>query len=214
MYFQERSLPLAGEATLQFDHHVDAPAAEVSQEEAPRDARAVWPGLVARVRRGDPRAAADLARLCRPGVRLLLKLNLSAVGLDRIVEETIAGALDEIRRGWIREPRDLSAFVRTVIERLAPAPGSRGASDQARARRRSSELETALRVFPPAEQTWLRRFYIEGWEAAQVIAASGMSEAEFSELRRRLRQQAGLPGYSVAPKETLRVRRAAAGEHS
>ncbi len=212
MYFQERILPTAGESTLQFDKEVDAPAAEASQEETPRDARAVWPGLVARVRRGDPRAAADLTRLCRPGVRLLLKLNLSAVGLDRIVEETIAGALEEIRSGWIREPRDLSAFVRTVIERLAPAPGSRGASDQARARRRSSELETALRAFPADEQIWLRRFYIEGWEAAQVIAASGMSEAAFSELRRRLRQQAGLPGYPSAEQEKPRVRRAAAGE--
>lgn len=214
MYFQDRTLPLAGEATLQFDHHDDAPAVAASHEEAPRDARAVWPGLVARVRRGDPRAAADLARVCRPGVRLLLKLNLSAVGLDRIVEETIAGAVDEIRRGWIREPGDLAAFVRTVIERLAPSSARRGASDHARARRRSSDLEAALRAFPPNEQIWLRRFYSEGWEAAQIITASGMSEAEFSELRRRLRQHAGLPGYSGAEPAVPRARRAAAGEHA
>jgi hypothetical protein len=144
---------------------------------------------------------------------LILKLNLSAVGLDRIVEETIAGALEEVRRGWIREPRDLSAFVRTVIERLSPESPRGGASDQAKARARARDLEIALNAFEPAERIWLRRFYIDGWDSLRISLSSGISIEEFAGLRRRLRIEAGLLGVLPAS-GTLRVRRASAGNRS
>lgn len=198
MYLQDQAFPGSGEATLRFDKRVDATIATAIQaggeEETPRDVRAIWPELVERVYQGDHRAAVDMARLCRPGIHLLLKLNLGAVGLEHLVEETVAGAVDSVRRGRIREPQDLADFVRSVIQRQAPQSGH-GASDQARARRRAVGIERALRSFAPAEQLWLRRFYVEGWEAAQIAAASGMSESAFSDLRRRLREEAGIaPG--------------------
>ena len=207
MYLQDQAFPGSGEATLRFDKRVDAPTATAikasGQEETPRDVRALWPELVERVYQGDHRAAVDMARLCRPGIHLLLKLNLGAVGLDHLVDETVAGAVDCVRRGRIREPRDLADFVRSVIQRQAPKSGH-GASDQARARRRSVSIERALRNFRPDEKLWLRRFYVEGWESAQISAASGMSESAFSELRRRLREEAGIPS------NTSRTQRAAA----
>ncbi len=165
--------------------------------ESGRPPRAVWQGIAARIRRGDPEAVADFDQLCRPGIRLLLKLNLSGVGLDRVVDGTIAGAVDGIRQGWIREPRHLATFVRGVIKREA-WPGARpGASDQARIRQRATDMEEALRRFAPVEREWLRRFYLDGWDVPRIIDESGMTADEFADLRRRLREAAGLGSQQV-----------------
>jgi hypothetical protein len=164
-----------------------------------RQPRAVWQGIAARIRRGDPDAVADFDQLCRPGIRLLLKLNVSGVGLDRLVEETVDGAVDGIRQGWIREPRHLASFVRGVIERAA-WPGARpGATDQARVRQRAQEMEEALGRFAPVEREWLKRFYLDGWDLPRILEASGMTVDEFADLRQRLRATAGLSTRRDAP---------------
>ncbi len=176
----------------------------------PDDPRSAWPGLVARIRRSAADAESEFARMCRPGVHLLMKLNLSPIGLDSLVDETLAGAVREIRGGWLREPRHLAAFVRSVIDRHASPESRPGASDQARARARAAEVERILRQFPPVERTWLLRFYAEGWSIERIVSESGMTVDEFLELRRKMRERAGLYVSRPAPVLLRRVRAAGA----
>ncbi|MBM3735458.1 MAG: sigma-70 family RNA polymerase sigma factor [Acidobacteria bacterium] len=168
--------------------------------EAPR-VGSKWAAIVAQIRRGDADAEIAFDELCRPGIRLLLQLNVSSVGLERLAEETVAGAVDAVRRGWIREPKHLATFVRSVIERHTPAAACLGASAQARVRQRALEIEQALAAFTPAEQECLRRFYSDGWDVARIVSETGVPAEEFSRLRQRLRAASGVsPAWSPLAK--------------
>jgi hypothetical protein len=76
-----------------------------------------WHSLVLRVAAREETADWEFRDHYAAGIRVMLRRSLGSIGLDALVDETLAGALEEVRRGSIREPLHFVQFVRSVIER-------------------------------------------------------------------------------------------------
>lgn len=155
--------------------------------------------IVARIRAGDPNATVDFTTSYRRGARILFRRYLGAIGVDRIVDEAMTGAIEEIRRGWISEPRELVHFFRAVIERqdgqarsgtnrqLIPRDSeAQGVTEKAHVREKAAVLESALRHFTQMERGALEKYYLKGEPLAQVLDDAGMTIEDFERLKERL----------------------------
>lgn len=76
-----------------------------------------WTDLVERVRLGEKEAVEELYKYFYGGIRLFLCRHLGAQELEDKVHDTFVIVLTAIRRGEVRDPARLSAFVRTVVRR-------------------------------------------------------------------------------------------------
>ena len=76
-----------------------------------------WHSLVLRLAAREETADCEFRDHYAAGIRVMLRRSLGSIGLDALVDETLAGALEEVRRGSIREPLHFVQFVRSVIER-------------------------------------------------------------------------------------------------
>ena len=76
-----------------------------------------WTKLVHRVQLGEKEAVEELYKYFYGGIRLFLCRHLGAQELDDKVHDTFVIVLTAIRRGEVREPARLAAFVRTVVRR-------------------------------------------------------------------------------------------------
>ena len=146
-----------------------APDAAAHSEWKDDRARADWTALVSRIRRGDELAADEFKGTYGPGSNLLFRRRLGAIRADQVVEQALAGAVEEIRRGWINHPRDLVQFLRMVIQREEakttgePVAGALlGMSDKVRIRGKARQIERALRSMTAEERAALNRYYIDG----------------------------------------------------
>jgi hypothetical protein len=152
-----------GQAELRLSHQETAPAEAASPVWKEDQARATWAALVIRIRRGEGQAALEFAEKFEPGARLLFSRRIGPVRADRLARDAIAGAVAEVRRGWMNIPRDLVHFLRNILQReevkCGPAPAL-GANDQARIRRKAAKLEVALRNLTPMERDALKRHYL------------------------------------------------------
>ena len=76
-----------------------------------------WSILVHQVRQGEKEAIEELYRYFYGGIRLFLCRHLGPQELEDKVHDTFVIVLTAIRRGEVRNPGRLSAFVRTVVRR-------------------------------------------------------------------------------------------------
>jgi len=156
---------------------------------------AEWARLVERIRRDSPEACEEFRSRYQRGVQVLFRRQLGPVGLSQLVDETLNGALREIRSGGIGTTADLTHFLRNVLERAtmvrelgtnSSLVALAGATQHTRLRRDSLVIHEALSKFPAAEQEALRAYY-EGElsleDAAQRITG-GLPV--FSRLREQL----------------------------
>ena len=98
-----------------------------------------WKGTVQRIRDGDRTGEEVLYRHLVSGARLLLLLRLQTDEVDDRVHDLFVIVVGAIRRGEIREPEHLMAFVRTVLNRQMSMEIGR----IVRRRRNSLDLELA-----------------------------------------------------------------------
>ena len=76
-----------------------------------------WSVLVQRIRQGEKEAVEELYRYFYGGIRLFLCRHLGPQELEDKVHDTFVIVLTAIRRGEVRNPARLTAFVRTVVRR-------------------------------------------------------------------------------------------------
>ncbi len=76
-----------------------------------------WSSLVHRIRQGEKDAVEELYRYFYGGIRLFLCRNLGPQELEDKVHDTFVIVLTAVRRGEVRDPTRLAAFVRTVVRR-------------------------------------------------------------------------------------------------
>lgn len=180
------------------------------------DAQAVWTRLVNGIRRGDPRAGIEFVKAYSQGVELLFRRTLGAVETGRLADEALAGAIDEIRRGWIQHPRDLAHFLRDIRGRdISSRTGNGGSvlssSEMARVRQKAERLELALQAMEPRQRDWLRRYYLDGEPVADIVTQAGVTVAEFEALQRRLVASARIERKQPEREIPKLVMRAASG---
>ena len=76
-----------------------------------------WSSLVHRIRQGEKDAVEELYRYFYGGIRLFLCRNLGPQELEDKVHDTFVIVLTAVRRGEVRDPTRMAAFVRTVVRR-------------------------------------------------------------------------------------------------
>jgi DNA-directed RNA polymerase specialized sigma24 family protein len=157
-----------------------------------------WAELNRRILNGDEHARREFLRQYAPGVRGLLRRQLGAVGLERLLNETLDGALNEIERGEMREPRDLVRFVRQVAvrgRRLKAQPGQTphvstapilSAADHTLLRKRIQAADRALASLSTNEREILVSYYSRGFTKQDIEVEFNISVEEFENLRERL----------------------------
>lgn len=154
-----------------------------------------WVALARRVEAGDNQAYNEFRNNYYTGVRVMLKRSLGSVGLEAFVEETLAGAMEEIRKGRIREPREFIRFLRTVIERQQVAATHRQppwatpvmtTMDRIRMRETARTFERALMSFTKRERDILVGYFSRGLTRHDLECTYGATEAELDSLRSRL----------------------------
>jgi RNA polymerase sigma-70 factor (ECF subfamily) len=93
----------------------DAAALEGPDEDLAADEP--WFSLVHRILQGEKDAVEELYRHFYGGIRLFLCRHLGPQELEDKVHDTFVIVLTAIRRGEVRNPARLAAFVRTVVRR-------------------------------------------------------------------------------------------------
>ncbi len=135
---------------------------------APGPGLSEWARLAERIRRDSSEACQEFRIRYQRGVQVLFRRQLGPVGLTQLVEETLNGALREIRSGAIGGPADLTHFLRNVLEResMVRELGTNsslvalaGATEHTRLRRDSLVIHEALSTFSGIEQEALRAYY-------------------------------------------------------
>jgi RNA polymerase sigma factor (sigma-70 family) len=94
-------------------------AAPSGRELASEEDTEFWATLARRVEQGDADAEADLARLFEHRIRFmaLVRLNGADAALD-LTQETLLATLEALRRGSLREPAKLPAFVHGIARNI------------------------------------------------------------------------------------------------
>jgi RNA polymerase sigma factor (sigma-70 family) len=85
----------------------------------PVDGGTSWPDLAGRIQQGNPEAESELARQFHH--RVLMAASVRLHGSDAaadIAQETILAVLEALRRGRVREPDRLPAFVLGIVRNL------------------------------------------------------------------------------------------------
>jgi hypothetical protein len=160
----------------------------------------IWRSITARIRGGDTDAIADFHAEYSGGVRLLLRRRTGPVPAERLIDGVLRGAVEEIKRGWIRIPRDLLFFVQSVVKRqiqLDPRGPLPAASEWFRIQQKARRLEQAMASLLPAEREAMIRYYLDGCSLQQVAGETGLDLAALLKLRSQLRKAVNDPTEPV-----------------
>jgi hypothetical protein len=182
-----------------------------------------WHTLVLRVAAREETADWEFRDHYAAGIRAMLRRSLGSLGLEALVDETLAGALEEVRRGLIREPLHFVQFVRSVIERqhqgeamsrqlarLSPAVTT---VDRLRLQETAKAVQEALMTFSKRERDILVGYYSRGLTPYDLECLHGASSEELGGLRSRLQEMMRPHHHWKAPSRERRaplVRHAAA----
>lgn len=157
-----------------------------------------WEGLATRIAAGDDAACAEFRDWYAAGVRVLLRRGTGSIGLESLVEETLAGAVEGIRQGTLWHASHFVRFVRTVAERQrAGAEGRREQDrqlpaltsvDRIRLRETAKAIEAALATFTRCEREILVGYYSRGMTRHELERSFHVSGEEIDALRTRLQE--------------------------
>ncbi len=163
--------------------------------------------LAQRLRDGEPAAVQEFIRLTRGGVNALLQRHLSLEQPQEEVQRVLAGVLRAVRGGELRQPQKLWEFVVARVRMHIADWKTRHPGSEAPPRFRTqpthlNEMERTLRKLSARELDALRRFYLLNQPEREILAATGMTEAEWRELRMNCKTEfrrlvEGKPGMSA-----------------
>jgi hypothetical protein len=189
-----------------------SPFAQPVRETAPApvpdgpDGHRTWRSVTARIRNGDTAAVAEFHAGYSRGVLLLLRRSAGMLPAERLIEGVMRGAVEEIKRGWIRAPRDLLFFVRSVASRQIQSQTGElaaSASEHFRIQEKARRLERALAGLLPSERDAMIRHYLDGCPMKQLARETGLDLAALRRLKAQLREEvfdileATLPGRGL-----------------
>jgi DNA-directed RNA polymerase specialized sigma24 family protein len=215
MNFRDRRLASASETDQQLSRDTGAQP----RPSGPDTPDAIWTRLVRQIRGGEHDAAAHFADTYRRGARVLFRRYLGSIAIDALVDEAMAGAVEEIRRGWISDPSDLVHFLRGIVEReqaerrpggskkLQARPGEPdGVTEKANVRRKAVLIEAALQHFTRVERKALDRYYLKGEPLDAVLADAGITHEDFERLKLRLHRVASRTKQNQEPPGPLNAK--------
>lgn len=170
------------------------------------------PDLASRIQAGDGRAEAELFEAYRQGVALVLDRQTGGrPEAEDLLQETFRLALEKLRRGELREPAKLPAFLAqlarfTAIEhyrklgRRKTAPDSeslafvaderRGPLDHLLDRERAALARQVIAELGTArDREVLLRFYVAEEDKASIEADLGLTSLQLNRVLHRARQR-------------------------
>lgn len=175
-----------------------------------------WPGLVERIRSGDPSGMEDLYRVFSKGIRFHLYRRFGPQDLDDKVHDAFLVITQAIRRGDVREPERLMGYVRTVVRRQVAAhiqcavetrrnyteldlgPPLRDLRpNPERTVIEQQNLELAQRILngiPKRDREVLVRFYLKEQAPHQICDDLGLTETQFRLIKSRAKARFGALG--------------------
>lgn len=182
-----------------------------------------WRSLALRVADGDEKAGWEFRNHYAAGIRVMLRRSVGSIGLEALVDETLAGALEEVRRGTLQEPLHFVQFVRSVIERqqqgeslsrkFARMTPALTTVDRLRLRETTKAMEDALMTFSKREREILVGYYARGLTRYDLECMFATTNDEIDRLRGQLQDMLRPHREKKAPSRERRVpmvRRAAA----
>jgi len=183
-----------------------------------------WPGLVERIRCGDPSGMEDLYRVFSKGIRFHLFRQFGPQDLDDKVHDAFLVIIQAIRRGDVREPERLMGYVRTVVRRQVAAyiqavvETRRNYTEldlgtTLRDHRPNPEntmigrqnLELALRILngiPKRDREVLVRFYLREQTPRQICGDLDLTETQFRLIKSRAKARFGQLGKRCLSRRT------------
>ncbi len=172
-----------------------------------------WPGLVARIRKGDSAGMEELYRLFSRGIRFYLCRQLGPQELEDKVHDTFLIVVQAIRKGELREPERLMGFVRTVVRRQVAAhigtavqnrkeqadlqtgygisDGRSSPEEDAIVQQRVDIMTRVLRSLSGRDREILTRFYLRGENQEAICSEMNLTETQFRLLKSRAKARFG-----------------------
>jgi RNA polymerase sigma factor (sigma-70 family) len=166
-----------------------------------------WKTVVEQIRDGDPAGEETLYRSLETGARIFLRRRLGTEDVEDQVHDLFLIVVESIRRGMIREPERLMAFVRTVLyrqlnlqiarlvhtrqtaaelESAIPLKGTSSNPEQVAARQEMVEImKRALRSMSDRDFEILTRCYLHEQPPDQVRLEMGLTQTQFNLLKSR-----------------------------
>lgn len=172
-----------------------------------------WPGLVDRIRKGDPAGMEELYRLFSRGIRFYLCRQLGPQELEDKVHDTFLIVVQAVRRGELRDPERLMGFVRTVVRRQVAAhidhavqnrkeqaelqsgysisDARSNPEEDAIVQQRLEIMTRVLRSLSRRDREILTRFYLRGESQERICSEMNLTETQFRLLKSRAKARFG-----------------------
>jgi RNA polymerase sigma factor (sigma-70 family) len=173
----------------------------------PQEPEVDWRKVVDLIQQGDPAGEETLYRTLLSGARQFLRRRLGTQDVDDRVHDVFLIVTGAIRRGDVRHPESLMAFVRTVLYRQLnleigevirrrtrsgmieetahltaadPTPEELSIADQ-----KATLMKQILREMSERDFEILSRFYLREQPAEQICAETGLTQVQFQLLKSR-----------------------------
>jgi len=166
-------------------------------------------GWVARIAEGDGHAETEFVRRYGRGVRALVRRHCRPgdPAVDDLTQDVLAGVLDRLRAGAIRDPAALPAYIQATIARAASAEYRSRRSevaisavnelhagsdpvDDAAAAQLHGLLRALMQTLPVArDREVLARFYLDEQDRDEVCRSLGIDAAHFRRVVFRARER-------------------------
>lgn len=173
-----------------------------------------WSTLAHRIQQGEKESVEELYKYFYGGIRLFLCRHLGPQELEDKVHDTFVIVLTAIRRGEVRDPSRLTAFVRTVVRRQVAnhiggviherrdCVDADSSGDQLVDRRQSPEqrvivaeqvsiMRELLEQVDERDRELLVRFYIHEHSVEDICADLNLSCNQFRLLKSRAKVRFG-----------------------
>jgi RNA polymerase sigma-70 factor (ECF subfamily) len=186
-----------------------------------------WIELVAQIQAGDAAGSVGLYRIFSRGLRFFVLREIGTQDCDDRVHEILVIVLGSIRKGQLRDPQCLMAFVWTVAHRqIASTIRERTVSRQKDldlqsgshiveqrnnpeteilSRERMEIARNALANLSPRYREVLARFYLHEQSQEQICREMGLTATQFRLAKSRAKAQFGEVGKKLAGKPAGRA---------
>ncbi len=166
-----------------------------------------WNVVVDQIQQGDPAGEEALYENLLTGARLFLQRRLGKRDVDDQVHDVFVIVIETIRRGELRHPERLMAFVRTILYRqlnleistiirgrettsgIDTASQLTGSADnpeeQFLAREKLMLMRQLLRTMDKRDFEVLSRFYLRDQDPASICVDMGLTLTQFQLLKSR-----------------------------
>lgn len=207
----------------------DSPSPGVRHEEPhhPTEGHNRYDVLVARILQGDDSAVAEFYEITKRGLMYFFYRQFGATIAQDLTHEAILIALKAIRKGQLREPSKLGAFIQSIARNLVraeidkcvtarnrvvdietPGLGLRSPTCpelEVEESQRASFVRSVLAGLDPHDHEILTRFYFLEQPADQICVEMGLTETQYRLLKSQAKAKFGNLGKRTLNRRALPV---------